>query len=251
MNSVEAIIHPVKGKKFCDPGPLVILVSSGKGMSAICNGLGVKPDDFSDLMISRFCAMDHNGERYSVVGPIIGAPYAVLLLETLIAWGAKRFVYLGLCGGISREVKVGDIVLPQGAVIEEGTSLHYGERTGNIVFCSADMLSWIKEMLFKERLSFQEGIVWTTDAAFRETTEKVRFYQEKNILAVEMEASALFTVGRFRGVDVGAILVASDELATLKWKPGFNDNRFKQSCEAVQRTIIKSCLTIKPKSNNL
>jgi len=250
MNSVETIIRPVKGKKFPDPGSLVIMVSSGKDMNAICARFGVKPDEFSDLMISRFCTIDHNGKRFTIVGPIIGAPYAVLLLETLIAWGSKRFVYFGLCGGISREVKIGNIVLPTGAVIEEGTSLHYGEHTDNIVFCSANILSWIKEMFFNEQLLFHEGIVWTTDAAFRETPEKVRFYQEKNILAVEMEASALFTVGRFREVDVGAILVTSDELSNLEWKPGFNKNRFKQSCEAVQKTIIKLCLTIKPESNN-
>jgi len=244
MNSAETVIHPVKGKKSPDPGPVVILVSSRKDMNAICTLLGAASDDFSDLMISRLCTIDQNGQRFSIVGPIIGAPYAVLLLETLIAWGSRRFVFFGLCGAISREVKIGDIVFPAGAVIEEGTSLHYGENTGKTVFCSKNILSCIKEIFFKEQLTCHEGIVWTTDAAYRETTEKVRSYQKKNILAVEMETSALFTVGMFRKVDVGAILVASDELSTLKWKPGFGEDRFKKSCKAVQRIITKLCLTI-------
>ncbi|MBW1899703.1 MAG: nucleoside phosphorylase [Deltaproteobacteria bacterium] len=250
MNYDEAVINPVKGNNSPDPGSVVILVSSGKDMNAICTLLGAGPDDFSNLMTSRFCTIDQNGRRCSIVGPIIGAPYAVILLETLIAWGARRFVFFGLCGAISREVKTGDIVLPKGAVIEEGTSLHYGENTGKTVFCSKDTFSWIKEILSREQFPCHEGIVWTTDAAFRETTGKVSSYQEKNILAVEMETSALFTVGRFREVDVGAILVVSDELSTLKWKPGFGEERFKKNCKAVQRIITKLCLTIKPELNN-
>jgi uridine phosphorylase len=251
MNTAETVINPVKGSKSLDPGPLAILVSSRKDMNAICALMGAEQDDFSDLMISRLCTIDQNGRRFSIVGPIIGAPYAILLLETLIAWGSRRFVFFGLCGAISREVKIGDIVLPKGSVIEEGTSLHYGGNTGKTVFCSKNTLSLIKKIFSKEHLSYHEGIVWTTDAVFRETTEKILSYQEKNILAVEMETSALFTVGMFREVDVGAILVASDELSTLKWKPGFGEDRFKKSCKAVQRIITKLCLTIKPESNNL
>ncbi len=251
MKSAETVINPAKGNKSPDPGPLAILVSSNKDMNAICTLLGAAPDDFSSLMISRCCTIDRDGLRYSIVGPIIGAPYAVLLLETLIAWGSRRVVFFGLCGAISRKVKIGDIVLPTGAVIEEGTSLHYGENTGQTVFCSTNTLSLIKETFSKERISYHEGVVWTTDAAFRETTEKVLFYQEKNILAVEMETSALFTVGMFRKVDVGAILVVSDELSTLTWKPGFGENRFKKNCKAIQGVITKLCLTIKPESNKL
>jgi uridine phosphorylase len=90
---------------------------------------------------------------------------------------------------------------------------------------------------------FQEGPVWSTDAIFRETRDKVRHYQDQGVLAVEMELSALFTVGKYRGVEVGGILVVSDELTTLTWRPGFKDERFEKgrvaACEAVKQICLK------------
>lgn len=89
----------------------------------------------------------------------------------------------------------------------------------------------------KSGTPFQEGDIWSTDAIFRETREQVSRYQEQGILAVEMELSALFTVGRFHGIDIAGILVVSDELSTLQWQPGFRDERFKQSRETICRFI--------------
>ena len=63
--------------------------------------------------------------NFSITGPFIGAPYAAMLLETLIAWGARRIIFLGWCGAVAEEVKIGDIILPTAALIDEGTSGHY------------------------------------------------------------------------------------------------------------------------------
>ena len=60
----------------------------------------------------------------------------------------------------------------------------------------------------------------------RETREKVERYQKEGVLAVEMEISALFTVAKFRGAELGAMPVVSDELATFKWRPGFKMEEF-------------------------
>ena len=75
--------------------------------------------------------------------------------------------------------------------------------------------------------------------AYRETPSKVKYFQGKDALGVEMETSALFTVGSFRNVEVGGILVVSDELSTYKWKTGFSDNRFKESRRAAHKIISR------------
>ena len=63
-------------------------------------------------------------------------------------------------------------------------------------------------------------------------------------LAVEMELSALYTVGRQLNLELGAVLVVSDELSTLKWRPGFKSDRFKTArtavCEAIASYVERS-----------
>jgi len=244
MNSNEAIINPIRSPRSPDPGSLVILVSSRKDMTALCSLLQVKPDHSSDFMMSRISTFTSENNHFSVVGPMVGAPYAAILFENLIAWGERKFIFFGLCGSISPNVKIGDIILPSGSFIQEGTYLHYGKNTGEVSYCSTDILSLLKKAFEEDLLVFQEGLVWTIDAVFRETKELVYTYQEKNTLGVEMELSALYTIGQYRGVDIGAVLVVSDELSTLQWKPGFGEVSFKEQCKAVQRTISKICLTL-------
>ena len=58
----------------------------------------------------------------------MGAPYAVMILETLAAWGAKQVIFLGWCGAISATVSIGDILVPTLAWIDEGTSRAYSPK---------------------------------------------------------------------------------------------------------------------------
>lgn len=246
MNSNDAVINPIRGRKSPDPGSLVVMVSSGKHMQAICDLQPAKPDHSMEFMMSRICTFTGESHCFSVVGPIIGSPYAAILLENLIAWGAQDFIFFGLCGSVSPEVEIGDIILPSGSYIEEGTSLHYGKQTGAVSYCSEGIRKHLKVTCSEEKLAFQEGLVWTTDAVFRETKALVRSYREKGAIAVEMELSALFTIGAFRGVNIGAALVVSDELSTYNWKPGFGSDRFKKQCKTAQRMIATVCLKLQP-----
>jgi len=52
-----------------------------------------------------------------------------------------------------------------------------------------------------------------------------------------METSALFTIADYHTVELGCVLVVSDELATLKWQPGFKDERFKKSRAVIGELI--------------
>ena len=172
-----------------------------------------------------------------MVGPFVGAPYAVMLLENLIAWGARRITFVGWCGAISSNVKVGDLVLPTSAIIDEGTSKHYGQKNTAIIHAAFPLVSAFKQTLEKNDYPFHEGKVWTTDGIYRETRHAVAAHRDDGILAVDMEVSALFSAALFRGVDLAAILVVSDELSSLIWRPGFKQQRFKNSRQAACQLI--------------
>jgi len=159
-------------------------------------------------------------------GPFLGAPQAVMGMEKLIALGARRIWVLGWCGSLQPDLKAGDLVVPTDAVSEEGTSQHYpiGRRKA---VCDRDLTRILGEALTREGHGCRTGTVWTTDGPYRETPSKVAQYGREGVLAVEMEMAALMTLSVYRSVRLAGLLVVSDELAALKWRPGFRDARFK------------------------
>ena len=164
-----------------------------------------------------------------------------MVLENLIAWGAKKIIFLGWCGSISQQVNIGDIVVATSAMIDEGTSGHYLRNENDQSFPS----EWLTDRLFaaldQAQIRFHSGSIWTTEAIYRETQPKVKTYQGLNALAVEMEISALFTVAAYRGADLGAVAIVSDELASFKWRPGFNTKEFKRGRQTVCEVIKNLC----------
>ena len=239
----DAIIKPIRTAGCPELGPLTLMVSTRVDLKAIL-------EDASECLVeaprsplmSRLFVSDR-GNGVSVIGPMMGAPYAAALLETMIAWGAQRILFFGWCGSISPDVAVGDIIVPSGGLIDEGTSPHYGGAIGETASASRDARREITDMLSGLALSYHEGLVWSTDAPFRETPRKVEAARNQGAIAVEMETSALFTVGRYRKAAVGAILLVSDDLSSLRWRPGFKDKRFGAARRAVCGGLARLCRT--------
>jgi len=179
----------------------------------------------------------------SLAGPFIGAPHAVMGMEKLVAMGAVRVWALGWCGSLQSSLNVGSVLIAESAVSEEGTSRHYPVMTPP---GSDDrLLSLLEQALKQGGLAYARGMVWTTDAPYRETPNKVLAYQQQGVLAVEMEMSALMTLAVYRGVSMAGLLVVSDELFQLKWKPGFSNPLLKKNSRAAARAMLTAITRIK------
>jgi purine-nucleoside phosphorylase len=59
---------------------------------------------------------------------------------------------------------------------------------------------------------------WTTDALFRETQGEVAYYSSQGIDTVDMEAAAVFSAARYRGVRAAAVFVISDLVLPVGWQ---------------------------------
>jgi purine-nucleoside phosphorylase len=239
-----AIVAPVKIAHTPDLGPVSIMVAPESDLKKLCRSLDIADDVWRKFFTGKLYQSTYDGHHFSLAGPFIGAPCAAMMLETLITWGAERIIFLGWCGAISKDVKIGDIVVPTAATIDEGTSGHYQSGESRIAHPSAHVLEKIRKILSDEQLEYHEGLIWTTDAAFRETRPKVVSHQSKGVLAVEMEMSALFTVGDFHQVMVGGILVVSDELSSLTWRPGFKSERFENGRKRAVRVVSRLCKSL-------
>jgi purine-nucleoside phosphorylase len=87
------------------------------------------------------------------------------------------------------------------------------------------------------------GHVWTTEAPFRETPQKIRKFQQREAIAVEMELSAFLKVCNFYGLEVGALLVVSDELFTFRWKSGYASKQYRRSFLNAAKIAVNALTT--------
>jgi uridine phosphorylase len=171
------------------------------------------------------------------LAPALGAPYAVMVLEKLIALGARMVLALGWCGSLQSHLAIGDLVLPTTTVSTEGTSRHY-PLDGQPPDPDPGLARILQNLLETTDARWQEGAVWSTDGFYRETVELVQHYQAQGVLGVDMEMAALFTLGRFRQMPVAGLLVVSDELATLRWNPGYRSERFRRARDQAARLVL-------------
>jgi uridine phosphorylase len=225
----QGIIRPVKGKRDPHLGHVALMVMLPQELKRLVDKAGAVGISFSDTpLYGLYRAEVQTGSSISLAGPFIGAPHAVMGLEKLIVLGAKSIWVLGWCGSLQPDLNIGDFVIPERAISEEGTSKHYpsaGETPG----ADPGLNRILAHAISRKGRIFSEGNIWTTDAIYRETPEKVKRFQQLGVLAVEMEISALLTVAAYRSAALAALLVVSDELSDLKWKPGFSDPRLKEN----------------------
>jgi len=159
----------------------------------------------------------------------IGAPLAVMAYERLIASGSKEIILLGLAGSLSPELQIGQAILVEKAIADEGTSRHY--CPGKLVFHSTpDLNDRIKRKLKENGLAFSQATVVTTDAPYRETKTWVLQFRKKGAQAVDMETSALLAIASFYKIKASALLIISDELYSGRWRSGFSSSLLARKC---------------------
>lgn len=162
----------------------------------------------------------------------VWAPTAVVTLEELIARGVKNFISVGTCGGLQKDIPIGDIVVCEKAIRDEGTSLHYAPAS-KYAFADEGFTKTITQYLDEQKIPYHKGTTRTTDAILRETLWKVKAYQDEGVMTVEMEASALFTVAKHWNVKMASLITISDSLADLERKPQVRDQVVYDSLEKI------------------
>ncbi len=133
-----------------------------------------------------------------------GAPQACDTVETLAALGVENIVAVGMCGAFVPRLRVGEILVPEKAFVEEGTSLHYY----GFIDCSVPEERFLE--IAADELGANTHPIVSTDAVYRQTFEKERLWREKGAAGVDMEMSAVFSVSRYLGRKAVGLLMVSD-----------------------------------------
>ena len=141
------------------------------------------------------------GRTVGIVGRAVGAPFAVLIAEELFAAGCKLLISLTSAGQIVAAGPTPYFVIIDRALRDEGTSYHYAPPA-EFAFADATLVRDAAAAAKGAGLRVLIGASWTTDAPFRETAHAIEAARARGVLAVEMEAAALYALAAAKAARV-------------------------------------------------
>ena len=151
------------------------------------------------------------GTELGIVGCAVGAPFAVLIAEQLFASGCEFLVSVTSSGQIVPKRDPPYFVLIKRALRDEGTSHHY-EPPGQYATLSPELRERVETACRSVSRPVYTGATWTTDAPFRETEAAIERARSEGILAVEMEAAALYAFATERDCPVVCFAYVTNEM---------------------------------------
>lgn len=168
----------------------------------------------------------------------VGAPGTVMIMEELITAGAEAFLGMGLAGSLQHDLGPGAAVLAQAAVRDEGTSGHYADLAEE-ARADSTLSAIVGTALADAGIPAAAGLVWTTDAPYRELRQTVARLRQAGVLAVDMETSAMYVLGAYRDIAVANLLLIGDVLGD-PWLAAFHDDRLAEALETAQDAMVQA-----------
>jgi uridine phosphorylase len=190
-----------KGLPNIDVPPICILDPDGDMVRRLRKEGRSKPFKGWPCYHTQLDAFELGGQTVGIVGCAVGAPFAVLIAEELFESGCRLLLSVTSAGQIVSAQPTPYFVIIDRALRDEGTSYHYAAASE---YGEADpaLVAMADNAIKVAGLRVIVGPTWTTDAPFRETAEAIEAAKRRGILAVEMEAAALYTFARARQAKV-------------------------------------------------
>jgi uridine phosphorylase len=153
------------------------------------------------------------GTHVSVFNSRIGSPLASDCTYYLRFTPCRTIIYTGLIGALQPYIRVGDLIVPTAAVRGEGASRYFIEEAYPAAadFSLLRGLSCTLDEVYENSdINIHYGLIYTTDSFAAETGEFLRLWQSRNLLGIEMETSAIYTIASLFGMRTAAVHVVSD-----------------------------------------
>src|SRR5919197_3231854 len=150
------------------------------------------------------------GKRVSVQGTGMGCPGATIVFEEPVQLGCKRLMRVGTCGGLQPHHALGDLIVALSAVPADATASHLVAGEPHCPTASWPLIHGAVHVAKELDQAMHVGPIVSSDLFYNPDEGQYERWSKRGILAVEMEAAALFTVAALRGVQGGCLLTVSD-----------------------------------------
>lgn len=144
----------------------------------------------------------------------MGSAMAATVMDLLSAVKPKAVLFLGKCGGLKEETKIGDLILPIAAIRGEGTGdLYMPPEVPSLP--SFRFLRAVSSVILRNESDYWTGVCYTTNRRVWEHDKEFKDYLKKiRAMAIDMETATIFTVGFINQIPRGALLLVSDNPMT-------------------------------------
>lgn len=157
----------------------------------------------------------YRGQRVSVQGTGMGIPSISIYVHELInEYGAQRLIRIGTCGGLLAEMKLGEVILAQGACTDSAVNRFRFRGADYAATASFELLLKAYEAARAKGLPVRVGSVLTSDTFYGDEPDFWKLWARYGVLAAEMETAALYTLANGHGAQGLSILTVSDSLVT-------------------------------------
>ncbi len=150
------------------------------------------------------------GKPVSVQGTGMGCPGATIVFEELIQLGCKKLIRVGTCGGLQPHHSLGDLIVALTAVPADSTAQHLVGDEPHCPTASWELIHGAVHAAKAQQQPLHVGPIVSSDLFYNPDPGQYERWSARGVLAVEMEAAALFTLAALRGVHGGCLLTVSD-----------------------------------------
>ena len=152
----------------------------------------------------------YEGKPVSVQATGMGCPTAAIVMEELVQLGVKRFLRVGTCGGLQHDLELGDLIVALTAVPADGTARHYVNQEPHCPTADWELVHGAVHAAKELEQPMRVGAIASSDTFYDPDEARHGRWSARGVLAVEMEAAVIFTIGALRKVQAGCLLTVSD-----------------------------------------
>jgi DeoD family purine-nucleoside phosphorylase len=153
---------------------------------------------------------EYQGKTVSVQATGMGCPTAAIVMEELVQLGVKRFLRVGTCGGLQHDLELGDLIVALTAVPADGTARHYVNQEPHCPTADWELVHGAVHAAKELEQPMRVGAIASSDTFYDPDEGRHERWSSRGVLAVEMEAAVIFTLGALRKVQAGCLLTVSD-----------------------------------------
>jgi DeoD family purine-nucleoside phosphorylase len=153
---------------------------------------------------------EYEGKPVSVQATGMGCPTAAIVMEELVMLGVKRFLRVGTCGGLQTDLELGDLIVAVSAVPADGTARHYVNQEPHCPTADWELVHGAVHAAKELNQPMRVGAIASSDTFYDPDDGRHARWSSRGVLAVEMEAAVIFTLGALRKVQAGCLLTVSD-----------------------------------------
>ena len=151
-----------------------------------------------------------NGRPVSVQSSGMGCPSAGIVIEELIQLGVQRILRVGTCGGLQPDLSIGDLIIALSAVPADSTATHLIGGEPHAPTADWELIHGAVHHAKELGKPVRVGPVVSSDVFYNPDGGQYQRWSDRGVLAVEMEAAMLFTVGSLKKIRTGCLLIVSD-----------------------------------------